>query len=228
VETASSLALANEYEEILLRGGPEGIWTGGGLQRVHHVEIGVGVMGGDQIPIRSSRGSTMAELLLLYEDRTRAEGSEGAGSAAMSPGTAPTRARWALGGSARLLLPLRFWIEAGGTWLLSPSEPTDHLWLPGWSAVGIVGASVLVLRGDILLEGRLTWTARGEWNTPFGVLSSDDNVDGEVRVWIGDAAVFAILRNMQDDVRASSSYDNGWIPRPRRNGAVGVTWRFSD
>jgi hypothetical protein len=237
VEVSPVLAPANGYEEILLRGAPEELGVTTSIVRLHHVEMGIGGVAGDGAEADSSRGSTMVELSILFEDR---ESPESAGELLLSEepgslqllqsesGLGGSEARIALVVRGRLLLPLGFWTEVRGTRILSPSDPTDHQWLPAWTGGAILGTSMILFRGDIVLDGRLTWTARTEWNTPFGKLSYDDNVDAEVRAWVGQAALFAIFRNIEDDIRASSSYDGGWIPRPRRNGAVGVTWRFTN
>jgi hypothetical protein len=237
VEVSPVLAPANGYEEILLRGAPEDLGVTTSIVRLHHVEVGLGGVAGDGTEADSSRGSSMVELSILFEDRESPEstgelllpeepGSSQLTQSELGPGGGEARIALVLRG--RLLLPLGFWTEVKGTRILSPSDPTDHHWLPAWTGAAILGTSMILFRGDIVLDGRLTWTARTEWNTPFGKLDYDDNIDAEIRAWVGQAALFAIFRNIEDDIRASSSYDDGWIPRPRRNGAVGLTWRFTN
>jgi hypothetical protein len=121
-----------------------------------------------------------------------------------------------------------FWLAVRGTGIVRPEEPLSVLWLPPWTASAALGTTVGFFSGDLVVDGRLTWTGRGEWRTERGTLERDDTVDGELRGRIGEATLFVILRNMEDDLRASSSYDNGWIPRPRRNYAAGLTWNFSN
>jgi hypothetical protein len=78
----------------------------------------------------------------------------------------------------------------------------------------------------LLLTLRLDGWVRGAMETPWGRLERDDNWDGEIRGEIGQATWFLALRNMEDDIRASSSYDGGWVPRPRRHAMAGVRWSF--
>jgi len=55
-----------------------------------------------------------------------------------------------------------------------------------------------------------------------------DRFDAGGTITAGNLTLFAVLLNLQDDLREAGTLDGGLMILPRRSARMGMTWRFLD
>jgi len=133
-------------------------------------------------------------------------------------------------------------LQGHGTYLLAPDSEWDlPVLTPRYRGSGSIELHGRAFKGDLSWGLKVIAVALGPWWSlvpessllPQATLKTTGNLrfDLEAHGEMGRAHFFLALRNLEDDIRESASYDDRnlyWVPLPVRHYEAGIEWHFQD